>query len=55
MAAHHFRIDVLDDIGDVEPAGFGGEFGVKDDLQQQIAEFVGKFSGSPPSIASSTS
>ncbi len=45
MAPHHFRINLLDHVGDIESAAFGGELGVEDDLQQQIAELVGKFSG----------
>ena len=43
MAPHHLGVNVLDDVGDVELPGLGGEFGVKHDLQQQIAQLVGKF------------
>jgi hypothetical protein len=45
MAAHHFRIDLLDDVRDVEFPGFGGELRVKDDLQQQIAELLRELPG----------
>ncbi len=43
MTPHHFRINLLDHVGDIEFPGFCGELRVKDDLQQQIAQFVGKF------------
>ena len=39
----HWTIDLLDDVGDIEFPVFGGELRVKNDLQQQIAQFVGKF------------
>ncbi len=34
-----------DDVGDVEGAGFASQIGVKQDLQQEIAEFLGHFVG----------
>ncbi len=40
MAADEFAGDRLDDAAQIEMAGLLGEAGVKDDLQQEIAEFV---------------
>ena len=37
MPPHHLRINLLDDVRDVESAGFGGQLRVENDLQQQIA------------------
>src|SRR5207253_4126271 len=37
MAAHHFRMNPPDNVGDVEFPRLGAELRVKDDLQQQIA------------------
>src|SRR2546428_109008 len=42
MAAHHFPINLLDDVGDVEFPAFGSQLRVKDDLQQQITELIRK-------------
>ena len=43
MAAHHFRVDGLDHVGNAKAALVLGDDGVKDHLQEQIAQLLGKF------------
>lgn len=43
MAANHFFVDFADDVGDGEAALFLSDLGVKEDLEEEIAEFLGKF------------
>ena len=45
VAAHHFEVDTFDDVANVELAGGAGQLGVKDDLEEQVAELLGKFRG----------
>ena len=40
MAADHLGRDRLDDIAEGEHASFFGHTGMKDDLQEEVAEFV---------------
>ena len=42
VAAHHFRINLFDDVGDIEASSFSGELRVKYDLQEQVAQLIGK-------------
>ena len=42
MAADHLGGDGLDHIAEVEQAGFLGHAGMKHDLEQKIAQFVGQ-------------
>ena len=44
VAAHHFRVDGFDYVGDGERAGFFGEDRVEHDLEKQVTQFGGKFS-----------
>jgi hypothetical protein len=43
MTANHFAVDFRDDVGDVEAAFFVSDLGVKEDLEEEIAEFFGEF------------
>ena len=43
VAANQFFVDFADDVGDVETAFFMGDLGVEEDLEEEIAEFVGEF------------
>ena len=43
VAADHLVVDSGDHVGNIEGAGFQGQIGVKQDLQQQVAEFFGQF------------
>src|SRR5690348_15568787 len=45
MPPYHLRVHGVDHIGDLEPALFPGHFGVKHDLQEQIAELSPEFPG----------
>jgi hypothetical protein len=43
MAADHFVVDFADDVVDGEATLFGGDLGVKEDLEEEVAEFFGEF------------
>jgi len=43
MATNHFVVDFADDVGDGEAAGFGGDLGVEENLEEEVAEFLGEF------------
>ena len=45
MPADHFVVNAGDDVGNVERAGFARQVGVEQDLQQEIAEFLGQILG----------
>jgi hypothetical protein len=42
MPTDHLRVNVVDDVADIEAAGFTRNFRVKNNLEQQIAEFAHK-------------
>jgi hypothetical protein len=46
MAANHFVVDALDDVSNIELAGFTGHQGVKDNLQKKVAQFSREIGGS---------
>jgi len=43
VAADHFVVNFADDVVDGEAALFGGDLGMEEDLEQEIAEFFGEF------------
>jgi hypothetical protein len=43
VAADHFVVDFADDVVDGEAALFGGDLGVKENLEEEVAEFFGEF------------
>jgi hypothetical protein len=43
VAADHFVVDFADDIVDGEAALFGGDLGVEENLEEEVAEFFGEF------------
>jgi hypothetical protein len=43
VAADHFVVDFADDVVDGEAALFGGDLGVEEDLEEEVAEFFGEF------------
>jgi hypothetical protein len=43
VAANHFVVDFADDVVDGEAATFGGDLGVEEDLEEEVAEFFGEF------------
>jgi len=43
MAANHFVVDFADDVVDGEAAVFGGNLGMEEDLEEEVAEFLGEF------------
>src|SRR5580704_5668190 len=45
VPADHFVVYAGDDVGNVERAGFAREVRMKQDLQQEIAEFLCQFFG----------
>jgi hypothetical protein len=42
MPTDHLRVNVVDDVADIEAAGFTRNFRVKNNLEQEIAEFAHK-------------
>jgi hypothetical protein len=42
MAADELAVEVVEDVGDGEVALVGGHLGVEEDLQNQVAEFLGQ-------------
>jgi hypothetical protein len=42
MAANHFVVNGADDVMDGEAIFFGGDLGVKEDLKEEVAEFIGE-------------
>jgi len=55
MAADELVSELKDDILRCESAFFGGDLGVKNHLEQDIAQFFFSFFGSPSSKASISS
>ncbi len=55
MAADHLVADGARDVGEGEAAGLLGHAGVIDDLEQQIAQFVGQRVEVAAAMASATS
>jgi hypothetical protein len=43
VAANHFVVDFADDVVDGEAAIFGGDLGVEEDLEEEVAELFGEF------------
>ena len=43
VAANHFVVDFADDVVDGEAAGFGGDLGVEENLEEEVAQFFGEF------------
>jgi len=43
VAANHFVVDFADDVVDGEAALFGGDLGVEENLEEEVAEFFGEF------------
>ena len=43
VAADHFVVDFADDVVDGEAARFGGDLGVEEDLEEEVAQFFGEF------------
>jgi hypothetical protein len=43
VAANHFLVNFADDVGDVESILFLGNLRMEEDLEEQVAEFFGKF------------
>jgi hypothetical protein len=43
MAADHFVVNFADNVMDGEAAFFGGDLGVEEDLEEEVAEFFGEF------------
>ncbi len=41
MAANHFFIDFADDVGDSETACFTGDLRMEENLEKEVAEFLG--------------
>jgi len=43
VAADHFVVDFADDVVDGEAALFGGDLSVEEDLEEEVAKFLGEF------------
>ena len=43
VAADHFVVDFPDDVVDGEAALFGGDLSVEEDLEEEVAKFLGEF------------
>jgi hypothetical protein len=43
VAANHFVVDFADNVVDGEAALLGGDLGVEEDLEKEVAELLGEF------------